>query len=106
MREVLNYRDLVLYQKAREAVLEVHRLVSALPRTPQGRAIGGQLFRAATSIGANIAEGRGRHIGKEYMRFLYYSRGSANEVDHWLHTILDCELCPSERVKRALQLNT
>jgi four helix bundle protein len=58
-----------------------------------------------TSIGANIAEGRGRHIGKEYERFLYYAQGSANEVDHWLRTMKDCSVGPLSEVERLQALN-
>ena len=39
----------------------------------------GQLRRASVSIPANIAEGKGRNHQKEYIQFLYMSRGSAWE---------------------------
>jgi len=48
-----------------------------------------QLFRSVISIGANIAEGHGRHVGLEYIHYLIIAQGSANEVDHWLNTALD-----------------
>jgi four helix bundle protein len=92
MSETLNYKDLPVVQRAFQLVQAVHKFVKLLPSTPQGRTIGDQLFRAATSIGANIAEGRGRDIGKEYERYLRIARASANETDYWLHVARDCEL--------------
>lgn len=99
------YWELPVYQKARELVRGVDRLINRLPNKPQAWVISQQLFDAATSIGANIAEGRGRHIGKEYERFLYYAQGSANEVDHWLRTMKDCSIGPLAEVERLQALN-
>ena len=65
------YWELPVYQKARKLVIGIDRLINQLPNKPQAWVISQQLFDATTSIGANIAEGRGRHIGKEYKRFLY-----------------------------------
>ena len=101
----MNYKELPVYKKARELVIGVDRLIKLLPNTPQAREVSRQLFAAATSIGANIAEGHGRHIGKEYERFLYYAQGSANEVDHWLHVMKDCRLGPSELIDELIALN-
>jgi four helix bundle protein len=99
------YWELPVYQKARELVIGVDRLINQLPNKPQAWVISQQLFDAATSIGANIAEGRGRHTGKEYERFLYYAQGSANEVDHWLRTMKDCSIGPLAEVERLQALN-
>jgi four helix bundle protein len=104
MTETLNYKDLPVVQRAFELVRAVNSFVQSLPQTPQGRAIGDQLFRSATSIGANIAEGRGRDLGKEYERYLRIARASANETDYWLHVARDCELLPKNSFEEMLGL--
>ena len=50
--------------------------------------VGGQLARAADSIGANIAESFGRFNYGEKLQFLYYSRGSLFETKYWLNRCL------------------
>ena len=47
--------------------------------------VGGQLAKAADSIGANIAEAFGRFHYGEKVQFLYYSRGSLFETKYWLN---------------------
>lgn len=43
-----------------------------------------QIRRAATSIGLNIAEGRGRKTDKEFVNFLSIVFGSCSEVEYVL----------------------
>jgi four helix bundle protein len=43
-----------------------------------------QMVRAADSIGANIAEARGRWHRPDQLRLLYIARGSLHELEHWL----------------------
>lgn len=43
-----------------------------------------QLFRAAMSIPANIAEGRRQNSDANFARFLTYALNSASEVEHHL----------------------
>ena len=50
---------------------------------PLGRPVASQLWRAACSIPANIAEGYSRSTGADRARFLEYSSGSAREAIVW-----------------------
>ena len=72
----------------------------------QAQEISRQLFRSATSVGANIAEGHGRHQGTEYIHFLIIAQGSANETEHWLNTAKDCQLGSIEEIDKILKLNS
>ena len=99
------YQELIFYQKARQVVKKVDALIKNLPKTMQAQEISRQLFRSATSIGANIAEGHGRHQGPEYVHYLIIAQGSANETEHWLHTAQDCELGTKEKFDEILKLN-
>lgn len=64
-----------------------------LNKTSLTRNIADQLYRAACSISANIAEGYSRSTGKDKARFLEYSLGSARETRDWYfkskHTLKD-----------------
>jgi len=61
--------------------------------------VGGQLARAADSIGANIAEAFGRFHYGEKLQFLYYARGSVYETKYWLNRALARNLLPSDQVQ-------
>ncbi len=100
-----NYQELIFYQKARQVVKKVDALIKSWPKTMQAQEIARQLFRSATSVGANIAEGHGRHQGTEYIHYLIIAQGSANETEHWLHTAQDCELGSNEEISEILELN-
>ena len=77
---VLNYRDLLVWQKAMELVVECYRLCEFLPKT-EIYGLASQLKRSAVSVPANIAEGHGRdHLG-EYLHHLSIANGSLMEVE-------------------------
>ena len=44
-------------------------------------------------------------MGQEYIHYLTIAQGSANEVDHWLHTALDCELGDPQVLNNLIALN-
>ena len=100
-----NYQELIFYQKARQIVKTVDVMVKSWPKTMQAQEISRQLFRSATSVGANIAEGHGRHQGTEYIHYLIIARSSANETEHWLHTAKDCGLDTNNKIDEILKTN-
>jgi four helix bundle protein len=51
----------------------------------RGQAIEEQIIRSAGSISANIEEGYGRGLGRDYARFLGFALGSARETQGWYH---------------------
>ena len=57
----------------------IYALSQAFPAEEQF-GLKSQLRRAAVSIPANIAEGKGRHHDKVYVQFLYNARGSLYEL--------------------------
>jgi four helix bundle protein len=101
----MNYRDLGFYQKSRKLTQGVNDEINKWPKSMQSQEISRQLFRSVISIGANIAEGHGRHVGLEYIHYLIIAQGSANEVDHWLNTALDRLIGERDRIKPLVDLN-
>jgi len=82
-RGMRDFRELKVWQKAIGLFEEVVRDVEKFPNTRAAKVIEDQVLRSVGSISANIAEGYGRKKGKEYIHYLYISRGSANETIDW-----------------------
>ena len=76
---VYSYRDLTVWQKAMDLVVEVYRIVRLLPKE-ETYGLSDQMRRAAVSIPSNIAEGKMRNTRREYINFLYMARGSNAEL--------------------------
>jgi four helix bundle protein len=65
--------------------------------------IGKQLFEAADSISANIAESYGGTGTKDVINFLMYARGSLCETKDWLQKAIRRQLLDAERGQLVLQ---
>ncbi len=101
----MEFKELIVWQKAHALTLRTINIAKSVKRSYASDMIMKQLLRAVTSIGANIAEGHGRHTGKEYMRFLEIAYGSANEVENWLDVLNDAKLLQTEMVHGLLENN-
>jgi four helix bundle protein len=69
MGKVESHRDLIVWQKAMDLVVEVYRLAERFPKSEMYRLIA-QITRAAASVPANIADGAARASAKEYAHFV------------------------------------
>jgi len=75
-----SYRDLLVWQKAMEFVVETYRFTESFPRE-EVYGLRSQVRRASVSVPSNIAEGYGRASRKEYLQFLYVAQGSLKETE-------------------------
>ena len=80
----MSYRNLEIWQLAREVSIEIHRMtVESLPKFEIYEEAS-QIRRSVKSIRSNIVEGYGRRRYKlEFIRFLTYAHASCDEtIDH------------------------
>jgi four helix bundle protein len=77
---IKSHRDLIAWQKAMDLTVRIYHLTKSFPREETYGLIS-QIRRASASIAANIAEGQGRRLSKEFQQFLANSRGSLLELD-------------------------
>ncbi len=88
MPTVERFEDLEVWRAARDVVNAVYK-ASSNGAFARDYALRDQIRRAAVSIPSNIAEGFSRHSNKEFIQFLFISKGSAAEVQSQLYTGLD-----------------
>ena len=91
------FENLRVYRLAEQLADEVWAVVERWPGFPRNT-VGGQLVRAADSIGANIAEGTGRGSFQDNRRFVKIARGSLSEVQHWLRRAYQRKLLSDDEV--------
>ena len=75
-----SYKDLEVWQKAMDLVVECYQVTKKLPRD-EIYGLTSQLRRAAVSVPANIAEGRERQYTKEFIQHLSIAYGSLAELE-------------------------
>jgi four helix bundle protein len=77
---VQDFRNLQVWQKAHQFTLGIYR---ATKRFPDDERFGltSQMRRAASSIGANLAEGCARGGDVDFARFVQIAVGSASEME-------------------------
>ena len=87
-----------LLRRTKKFALAVMQLVSTLPNNAQGRAIGNQLIRSGTSVGANYraaCKGRSR---AGFIAKLGIVEEEADESQYWIELIIEGRLLPTAAV--------
>jgi len=100
---IKDFKDLIVWQKAMELVVEVYQLVKKLPKE-ELFALSDQMRRAAISIPSNIAEGQGRNSVKEYIRFLAIAKGSKAELETQLLLCVKVNYLNKVEIQTAINL--
>jgi four helix bundle protein len=75
-----NYKELKVWQKSYHLCLLIYKITAKFPGE-EIYSLTAQIRMAAVSIPSNIAEGHGRRITADYIRFLYIACGSISELE-------------------------
>jgi four helix bundle protein len=100
---VLSHHDLVVWQRAVDLVTAVYECTAGFPKA-ETFGLASQLRRAAVSVCANIAEGRGRETTRDYLHFLSIAYGSLMETDALVHVAFRLGFVDREQLDRCLKL--
>ena len=99
-----NYRNLLVWQKARELAKLVYATTRVFPKS-ETFGLSSQMRRAAISILSNIAEGDGRSSTRDRQRFQFIARGSSMELEAQAVIAADLEYI-AEAVAQELELRS
>ena len=84
------FEDLVVWKEGMKLTVNLYKRLSEC----KDYGFRDQIQRSAVSIPSNIAEGYDRKSNKEYIRFLYISRGSCAELRTQLYIAKELKYLP------------
>ena len=90
-------------QRTKRFALDIIRLASQLPKTTEGRAIGGQLIRSGSSVGANYRAACRAKSKADFIAKLAIVEEEADESCYWLEIIIEGGVLPDERAAPLLK---
>jgi len=92
-----------LKKRTKQFGLRVIKLVGSLPRSIEGRAIGNQLIRSGTSVGANYRSACRGRSKSEFAAKLGVVEEEADESAYWLELIIEAGLLEKNLVTPLLK---
>ncbi len=93
----------ILKERTKQFALRIIKVVDALPNNVTGKAIGNQLIRCGTSVGANYrAACRGRSKA-EFNSKLHIVLEEADESVFWLELIIEAKLLSEKKIESILK---
>jgi len=91
-KRIESHRDLIVWQKSMDLVVQVYRLTATFPANEMYRLVA-QATRAAASVPANIAEGHARSSRRDFANFLAIAKGSLMETEAFLMIAIALGIC-------------
>ncbi len=92
----------VMKQRTKAYALRVIRVVQTLPRNEVARAVGGQLLRSGTSVGANYRAACRAKSRPDFVHKLKIVEEECDESLYWMELLVEGEVMPAVRLE-ALQ---
>jgi len=95
--EDFGFKELKVWRKAIEFATHIIDEIDKIESDRKHFRIIEQIEAAATSIAANIAEGKGRYSKKEFGQYLYIARGSIYETITFINIMLELKWIPIDK---------
>ena len=92
-----------LKERTKVFALRILKLVAALPKSPEGRIIAGQIGRSGTAVGANYRASCRARSKAEFIAKIGIVEEEADETAYWLELIAGSGMMPAVKVAPLLQ---
>jgi four helix bundle protein len=102
VNKIKTHKDLDVWKESMTLAKEVYRLTENFPKK-EAFGLASQMRRAAVSIPSNIAEGAARNSNKEFIQFLYVSRGSLSELETQLLLSIELGFVKNDEMNGSLE---
>ncbi|MCX7838668.1 MAG: four helix bundle protein [Anaerolineae bacterium] len=83
--------------------VRIVKMVNRLPRTTAGFALGSQVIRSGTAIGANVEEADAAESKDDFIHKMKIALKEAQETRYWLRIIIESEMLIDEETKALLK---
>jgi len=101
--QINSFRDLIVYQKAYQAAMEIFQVTQAFPKEEK-YSLTDQIRRSSRSITSNIAEAWSKRIyPKSFVSKLSDSLGEEYETENWLDYSRDCNYINTETYSKLME---
>jgi four helix bundle protein len=94
-----------LEERLIDLAVRIIKLSAALPKTPAGKHIAGQILRSGTSPAPNYGEARGAESHADFVHKIGVVLKELNETFIWLRVIKQSELLKTELLTGILEEN-
>jgi four helix bundle protein len=98
--KIERFEDIKAWQEARGLVKLVYTAIASNKEFAKDFRLASQIQASAVSTMANIAEGFSRKSRKEFIQFLFISKGSAAEIQSHLYVALDMGYISQENFEK------
>jgi four helix bundle protein len=100
-----SFEEILAWKRARKFNMEIYKAVDESVPFSEDYGLRDQIRRASISVSSNIAEGFERQTTKEFIRFLYMSKGSSGEIRSQLYLAKDLNYLSDARFECLYDMN-
>ena len=93
----------VLGKRTLAFAIQIIRLSSLLPNTPEGRVVRNQITKSGTSVGANYREANRSRSRADFSSRIKICESESSETQYWLEIINALGWIPQEQIKPVYQ---